>query len=119
MHIRWVRLPPEANGVFLASLSIVSQKTTFKANIIERIFGAKARNSFTRKIFNLQPQPKCPDWLTIRADIMHTVPVRIYEPRRRDESLHGAALVYIHGGGFATLHPGECTSDVMHKPLCV
>lgn len=73
--------------------------------MVQFVFGARWRNKLTRQIiaipYALQLPP--PDWVTIRNEIIGGIKVRVYYPRRRSSN---ALILFIHGGGWATMRPG-------------
>ncbi|MFH4978762.1 hypothetical protein AB6A40_005471 [Gnathostoma spinigerum] len=72
--------------------------------VVELLFGPVIRNKFTRIIisipFLLRRRP--PSWVTVTNETLNGVATRIYRPKQRSSN---AAIVFIHGGGWATMNP--------------
>uniref|UniRef100_A0A1I7VNX3 Abhydrolase_3 domain-containing protein n=1 Tax=Loa loa TaxID=7209 RepID=A0A1I7VNX3_LOALO len=80
--------------------------------IICFLFGPQYRNVLTRITFAI---PRLfhlfsPTWLTIRNEIIANIKVRVYYPKKRHSN---AMILYLHGGGWATLKPVDY-DDLMY-----
>uniref|UniRef100_A0A0K0E9G6 Abhydrolase_3 domain-containing protein n=1 Tax=Strongyloides stercoralis TaxID=6248 RepID=A0A0K0E9G6_STRER len=75
-------------------------------DIIDNIFGYKALIKWKRLVVsipNLFPQ-SIPDWIEIREERINNIKCRIYIPKVKKSD---RVIVYIHGGGWAILHPRD------------
>ncbi|EYC08770.1 hypothetical protein Y032_0064g3521 [Ancylostoma ceylanicum] len=85
----------------------------YPGDLIEFVFGPRIRNQYIRLLIYIGyiiPWPT-PSYVKVTNESIGGTKVRVYTPKEKKTN---AALVFIHGGGWATMR-ADCYDDLMYK----